>query len=53
MNLHNGKKTSAVSNIPHERNWIFTVKVGSIDPVFGSNYFSGIVSAGRNVDSPH
>ena len=29
------------------------LKVGSHDPFFGSNYFSGIVSAHRNVDLLH
>ena len=29
------------------------VEVGSHDPYFGSNYFSGIVSANRNVNLRH
>ena len=29
------------------------VKACSHDPIFGSNYLSGIVSAHRNVDSRH
>ena len=29
------------------------VRVGSHDPFFGSNYYSGIVSAHRYVDSSH
>ena len=27
-----------------------SLKVGSQDPFFGSNYFSGIASAHRNID---
>ena len=33
------------------RNYKDCLKAGSHDPIFGSDFFSGIVSAHRNVDS--